>query len=174
MYDGRMQRFFGRKGPGVEVESSGKRVVGKVRTFRAQDTDDVHAISQESPEAANWSRESYLKLSEDDGLRALVIEADGALTGFLVARCVAGQAEILNLAISGKHRRKGEGTALIAAAIEGFRRRGATTVHLEVRESNTGAIAFYEKLGFAKTGLRKGYYRDPDEPAVTMIRKLTG
>ncbi|MGB7284323.1 MAG: ribosomal protein S18-alanine N-acetyltransferase [Candidatus Acidiferrum sp.] len=169
-----MQRFFGRVGPGVEVESRGTRAVLKVRTFRIQDAGEVHAISQESPKAAHWSRKSYVELAEEDDSRALVIEADRALTGFLIGRCVADQAEILNLAISLEHRRKGQGATLLAEALQDFRLRGATSVYLEVRESNTIAIAFYEKQGFAKTGLRKGYYRDPDEPAVTMVRKLTG
>ncbi len=49
-----------------------------------------------------------------------------------------------------------------------FRLERRKSAYLEVRESNTGAIAFYEKQGFAKTGRRKGYYREPDEAAVTM------
>jgi ribosomal protein S18 acetylase RimI-like enzyme len=72
-----------------------------------------------------------------------------------------------------KHRRKGEGTRLLGAVLGEFSSGGGKSVYLEVRESNTGAISFYEKHGFAKTGLRKGYYRAPDEGAVTMEKKLT-
>jgi ribosomal-protein-alanine N-acetyltransferase len=132
------------------------------------------AIVAESPEAAIWSKDSYLKLAEETGPLALVSETDGAISGFLVVRVVGDQAEVLNLAVAANYRRKGEGTALLAAAQEEFGLRGVRSVYLEVRESNIGAIGFYEELGFTKTGRRKGYYRAPDEAAVTMERKLTG
>jgi ribosomal-protein-alanine N-acetyltransferase len=103
-----------------------------------------------------------------------VIETDNEISGFLVGRRVGDQAEVLNLAVVTKHRHKAQGTALLTEALEEFGLRGVKSVYLEVRESNTGAIAFYEKHGFAKTGLRKGYYREPDEAAVTMEKKLTG
>ncbi len=147
--------------------------VKSVRRFRAEDVDAVTAIGDEAPEAATWSRESYRKFAEESGSLALVLGTNGEISGFLVGRWVADQAEVLNLAVGMKHRRKGEGTALLGAALEQFGSGGAESVYLEVRESNTGAISFYEKHGFAKTGLRRGYYREPDEGAVTMEKKLT-
>lgn len=156
------------------VESRSERGVANVRRFRAEDADAVKKIVGESPEAANWSRDSYAKFEEDDGVLALVIETEGEIRGFLVGRRVEDEAEVLNLAVGMDHRRRGEGTVLLAAALYEFGLGGAKSVYLEVRESNTGAIAFYEKQRFEKTGRRKGYYREPDEAAVTMVRKLTG
>lgn len=130
------------------------------------------AIVEESPEAATWSRASYVQFAQEDGALALVSETDGALRGFLIGRRVGFQAEVLNVAVLGSHRRKAEGTALLAAALAEFRLAAVKNVYLEVRESNTGAIAFYERHGFAKTGLRKGYYRSPDESAITMEKNL--
>lgn len=146
----------------------------RVRSFRSDDADTVMEIVQESPEAAIWSRASYTKFAEEDGAVALVIDTDGEISGFLIGRRVGDQAEVLNLAVRTTHRRKAEGTVLLAAALDEWRLRGAKSVYLEVRESNTGAIAFYERHGFTKMGRRKGYYREPDEAAVTMERKLTG
>jgi ribosomal-protein-alanine N-acetyltransferase len=111
-------------------------------------------------------------LAEETGSLALVSETDGAISGFLVVRIVGDQAEVLNLAVAVNYRRLGEGTAMLAAALEEFALRGVRSVYLEVRESNTEAIEFYEKLGFTRTGRRKGYYRAPDEAAITMGRKL--
>jgi ribosomal protein S18 acetylase RimI-like enzyme len=58
--------------------------------------------------------------------------------------------------------------------LEQLRRRGVNKLFLEVRESNEAGIAFYEKMGFAKTGRRPGYYREPEEAALLMEKKLTG
>jgi [ribosomal protein S18]-alanine N-acetyltransferase len=169
-----MQRFSGRAGRAVGTEI-GKTPAGKsVRRFRAEDVDAVMAIGEQAPEAATWSRESYRKFAEENGSLALVLGTNGEISGFLVGRRVGDQAEVLNLAVGRKHRRRGEGTALLAAALREFLSGGGKSVYLEVRESNTSAISFYEKHGFAKTGLRRGYYRKPDEGAVTMEKKLTG
>jgi ribosomal-protein-alanine acetyltransferase len=158
----------------VRAETEGKRTSLAVRKFVAKDTDAVMAIAQESPQAADWSRESYISLAEEDGSLALVLDINGEVTGFLIGRRIVDQAEVLNLAVRTKYRREGQGTALLAAALEEFSHRDVKSVYLEVRESNTAAIAFYERHGFTKTGLRKAYYRNPDEPAITMEKRLTG
>ena len=46
--------------------------------------------------------------------------------------------------------------------------RGITTIHLEVRTGNSGAIRLYERSGFTRDGIRKGYYSDPVEDALLM------
>ena len=48
---------------------------------------------------------------------------------------------------------------------------GIRTVHLEVRVGNSVAVRLYERLGFVKDGIRKGYYTDPVEDAVLMTRR---
>ena len=50
-------------------------------------------------------------------------------------------------------------------------KRGVSTWHLEVRQSNESAIRLYESLGFVQDGLRKGYYEEPKEDAVLMSRR---
>jgi ribosomal-protein-alanine N-acetyltransferase len=103
-----------------------------------------------------------------------VVEVDGKISGFLVGRRVEDQAEVLNMAVRADRWHKGEGSALLSAALEELGLRGAKNVYLEVRESNTRAISFYEKHGFSRSGRRKGYYRAPDEAAMTMEKKLEG
>jgi ribosomal-protein-alanine acetyltransferase len=157
----------------VAVERGPERGTASVRQFRPEDADAVMAISAHAPEAATWSKESYVKFASEPGSLALVLESDGGIKGFLLGRLAADQAELLNLAVVAAQRRQGAGTALLAKALEEWRLRRAKSVYLEVRESNTGAIAFYENDGFSKMGLRKGYYRAPDEAALTMVKKLT-
>ena len=156
------------------AEDEGNRASPFVRKFLAEDADAVVTIAQESPQAANWSRESYISLAEKSDSLSLVLDTDAEITGFMIGRRLVDQAEVLNLAVRMKYRGKGQGTALLAAALEYFTRCGVKSIYLEVRQSNTPAIAFYERHGFAKTGFRKAYYRNPDEPAVIMERKLTG
>jgi ribosomal-protein-alanine acetyltransferase len=148
----------------------------QVRRLGADDLDALAAIAAESPEASAWSRESYAKLLNKRGTLALVAEqlAEGKprVTGFLVGRVAGAEAEVLNLAVALDSRRRGHATGLLCAAIAGFVDEAAEWVYLEVRESNAAAIAFYEKQGFSRSGLRKGYYRHPEEAAVTMSKPL--
>lgn len=144
-----------------------------VRRFRTQDIDRLLEVLQESPEAASWARDSFLEAAEEAGSLALVLEDNGEFIAFLIGRLVRDQAEVLNLAVSRSHRRTGAGSMLLEAALADFRAQGGETAYLEVRESNTGAIAFYEKHQFTRIGRRKAYYQDPIEAAVTMSRKLT-
>lgn len=145
-----------------------------IRRFKAQDIERVMQILSESPEAASWSRDSFLEAAEEKGALSLVLEEDGHLKGFVIGRVMGDQAEVLNLAVSPAHRRLSIGAGLLKAAITELRSMGGASAYLEVRESNIAAIAFYEKNGFAKVGRRKGYYQDPVEAAVTMAKKLAG
>jgi [ribosomal protein S18]-alanine N-acetyltransferase len=162
---------MGRK---VSFEAEVSSNSGDTRRLRAADLGAVLDIGAESPEVASWSKESYLKLLKEEGSLALVVETDGEIGGFLVGRRVGDQADVFNLAVKYKRRREGHGTRLLEAALREFAVQGALCVYLEVRQSNTKAIAFYEKHGFAKCSERKGYYRNPDEPAVIMQKKLAG
>lgn len=108
------------------------------------------------------------------GVVALVSEDDGKVCGFIMGRQAAGEAEILNLAVIPAKRRKGRAGALLKAAMAEFRARPVSRVFLEVRESNEGGMAFYEKHGFSKTGRRAGYYHNPEEAAIVMETQLGG
>lgn len=84
----------------------------------------------------------------------------GPAAGYVALRHVAGEAEILRVAVDPAARRQGLARALVEAGLERLRREGVEVCHLEVRVDNRGAIALYEALGFAQTGRRWGYYRD--------------
>lgn len=143
-----------------------------IRPFAIGDADAVREIFRQSPQAGALTKDSYERLPEWSGPLALVSESAGEVTGFLMGREVADEAEVFTFAVAPKYRRQGHGAVLISAAIDGIRSRGIKNLFLEVRESNLGAIAFYEKFGFSKIGYRKIYYRDPEEPAITMGKKL--
>lgn len=155
-------------------ERKGLEMVAKVRRFSPEDAPALKRIMKESPEAANWSEESFEETSGWEGVVAMVSDTGGELGGFIMARQIADEGEVLNLAVRKGNRRKGEGGALLEAALAELKSGGVSHVYLEVRESNAVAIAFYERHGFTKTGQRKGYYRNPEEAAVLLEKKLTG
>jgi ribosomal-protein-alanine acetyltransferase len=128
----------------------------------------VAAILWGAKEAASWSEEALRETALLPGVAAFVSERGGAVSGIVVGRQVLDQAEILNLAVKQGSRRQGEGQALIRRVLQQFGERQVSRVFLEVRESNTGAIAFYRGSGFQSVGSRRGYYRDPIEAATVM------
>jgi ribosomal-protein-alanine N-acetyltransferase len=130
-----------------------------IRPGGADDLDAVAAIQQASPGAAGWMVADYL---EQEFLVAL---QGNRIVGFLVTRTlVAGEREILNLAVAPDFRRKGVARALLDRALEAF----CGEVFLEVRESNGVAKKFYKSLGFKELSKRKGYYDNPPETAIVM------
>lgn len=143
-----------------------------IRTLRAEDAGAVSEILRQSPEAVFWSEASVRDVLQWKGSLGIVIEAAGKVAAFLVGRQTVEEAEVLNLAVAPGNRRKGEGSALLQAAVEAFRRGGVNRVYLEVRESNAAGIALYEKHGFCKAGRRESYYRDPIEAAIVMQKTI--
>jgi [ribosomal protein S18]-alanine N-acetyltransferase len=157
----------------MAAETERSRMEATIRAFRPGDAAAVKRILKESPQAADWTEASLRESAGWRGIVWLVSERNGIITGFIIGRQVAEEAEILNLAVSPAKRGEGVGRGLLKSAIDEFRARGASRVFLEVRESNEAGIGFYEKRGFAKTGRRAGYFRAPDEAAVLMEMNLT-
>ena len=158
----------------MAAETKRDQVRGTIRSFLPADAVAVTEILRGSPEASQWTEWGLKELLGWRDVLALVSESDRRVTGFLIGRQVAGEAEILNLAVMVAKRRKGEGRALLMAAMDEFRARHVSRVFLEVRESNGTGMSFYEKHGFSKTGRRAGYYHDPDEAAIVMDIKVAG
>ena len=146
----------------------------KIRDFRSSDAVRISEILRDSTEAALWPPESYAKLAASPGGVFLVCEAHAQLIGFLAARQVADEAEILNIAVHRDFRRKGVASALLLAALDKFRQSAIARVFLELRESNLPARALYDRHGFISFGRRKSYYSDPAEDALCMQKKIIG
>ena len=144
-----------------------------IRALLPEDATGASEILRQSPEAVFWPETSVREVLEWKGVLGLASEAKGEVVGFLIGRQVREDAEVLNLAVTPESRRRGEGGALLRAAVVEFRKRGVRRVFLEVRESNTAGIAFYAKHSFSQAGRRERYYRDPVEAAIVMEIRLT-
>jgi ribosomal-protein-alanine N-acetyltransferase len=69
-------------------------------------------------------------------------------------------------------RKKGVASLLMDALVEEAMVREMIGMTLEVRQGNRAAMALYHKYGFAVSGYRRDYYRDPNEDAVLMFKNL--
>lgn len=118
-----------------------------------------------------WS----LKAFEDwfDESKTIVFAAvyGGEIIGFVNGSWVLDEGELLNIAVSEKYRRQGLAEMLLKTLENFFAEKNVKTIYLEVREKNKSALSFYEKHGFIKNGLRKNYYRNPDDNGVLMMKK---
>jgi len=142
-------------------------------------------MERATAEAPHWAEGEYAAIVSSDGSaeaavrRCLfVAEVKGDLLGFAVGKVVVSGAlrlaELESVAVSASARRVGVGRALCEAVISWCRDRGATEMELEVRAGGVGAIALYQRLGFAVVGQRGGYYRYPTEDALLMQLRLAG
>lgn len=91
------------------------------------------------------------------------------LMGFVLARLVAQDAEILSLAVRPQHRRGGIGKRLLTLAEQEIARRGGGDLFLEVAADNEAAIALYRNCDLRTGGRRAGYYVRSDRPAVDAL-----
>jgi tRNA threonylcarbamoyladenosine biosynthesis protein TsaB len=128
---------------------------------------EIHASAFEE----GWAAEDILRFASADlGGLGLVAEVDGGvLAGFVVGRVIAGEAEVLTLAVRPAFRRRGLGRALLSAVLA-----AADAAFLEVAEDNVAAIALYRGLGFERVGRRGAYYsrRSGAADAIVMRRAL--
>ncbi|MFL6720285.1 MAG: GNAT family N-acetyltransferase [Sphingomonas sp.] len=99
---------------------------------------------------------------------------DGATIGFSLFRTVAGESELLLIAVVPDRHRCGIGGMLLYDFIDRARTDGVKRVHLEVRDGNS-AVGLYRKAGFSPVGRRRNYYHAPDGrrfDAVTLAYEL--
>jgi len=89
----------------------------------------------------------------------------GSIAGYLITHDSVDVYEVIKVGVDDGYRGKGLGRRLIEKSFESIE----TDLMLEVRESNKSAIRLYEKLGFRKIGLRRGYYRDTGEDALILV-----
>jgi ribosomal-protein-alanine N-acetyltransferase len=139
----------------------------EIRRLTYADLPQVVAIERRAF-TTPWSLAMFvLELSKPSGIcLAAVVETE--LAGYLVCSRYDTVWHVMNVAVDPDRRRRGIATALIAALLE--RIGDDAQVTLEVRRSNTGALALYERFGFRSAGVRPRYYADNGEDAVIMWR----
>ena len=142
-----------------------------IRQLNAKDIDTVQKLLSGVPEAAPW-RDDDFRAASQGNLCLRVAEDRGTVCGVVVFRMVADEAEILNLAVDSRERRRGFGSCLIEEAIAACQAAGVRKIFLEVRESNEAARAFYARMRFTEAGRRREYYRHPVEDGLVLVHAV--
>lgn len=140
--------------------------------MREADLDAVAAAERASYEFP-WTRGNFLD-SFAAGHGMWLARAEGRLAGYAIYMMAVDEAHLLDITVLPEFRRRGLGRALLAHVCELVRGHGAERMLLEVRAGNAAALALYGNCGFARIGLRKGYYPAPAgrEDAIVMAKPL--
>lgn len=104
-----------------------------------------------------WTRGNFVD-SLASGYTAWGCRLAGQLVGYFVLMIALDESHLLNLSVAQAHQGVGIGASLLGQSMFVARRSGATSLLLEVRPSNTRALALYEYFGFERIGVRRGYY----------------
>jgi ribosomal-protein-alanine N-acetyltransferase len=148
----------------IDVE----RVRVDLRRLTVGDLTDIERIER-LVYPTPWSRSMFAgELAKPSSICLGAFDEEGRLAGYLIVSRYVDAWHVMNLAVDDLRRRSGVASRLLAALFErtaGDLHRGYT---LEVRVSNKGAIALYERFGFEQSGIRRGYYTDNREDALIM------
>jgi ribosomal-protein-alanine N-acetyltransferase len=156
-----LSRFLGRPG--------GDSVI--IEPLRRKHLDGVMAIESVSYPKP-WSQKVFVNEIEmmRRGERCyLVARQRNEVVGYAGAMFVVDDAHVTNIAVSPRAQRQGFATRLLAELAWASIEHGATALTLEVRVSNVGAQALYERFGFESAGIRAKYYENVED-AIVMWR----
>ena len=134
----------------------------------AADVDAIHRL-EVAAFPTPWRREFFVNELQCSGRMNVVARRNGTLIGYLFAMWFYDEMHINKIAVDERERRKGIALALMNECTEFAARNAVRTISLEVRESNTGAQAFYAQLGFARLYVRPRYYPDGEAAVVMML-----
>jgi len=125
--------------------------------------EDVEAMAALGP---GWSAAQVAEELSNPDARVLVLECAGRVAGQAIGWAIAGETQVLEIAVAPQARRRGHGRRLLEALCQAC---GGGPALLEVRASNVAGLALYERAGFQRVGRRARYYADGEE-AILMTR----
>ena len=127
-----------------------------LRVMQPEDLAAVCAIEQQV-QYAPWSEKLFA-----DGLQRhrciVAINQQHQIVGFSIVQFIVDEAHLLNIAVEPNQQKQGIGKLLLDDVLANSQQQKATTIFLEVRDSNQRAIQLYQAAGFNEIGLRKNYY----------------
>lgn len=146
---------------------------GRFEVMTPAHLDAVMAI-EAAAYAHPWTHGNFAD-SLRSGYAGRLLVVDEAIRGYYVAMKGVDEVHLLNITVAREHQGRGWGARLLAHLADWSRAQGAQWLWLEVRASNAGAQRLYQREGFQRVGLRKGYYpagQGRREDAIVMSRPL--
>ena len=139
----------------VFPDSVERKDLMRLRKMTVSDLPDVLAIERKNYQFP-WEEDIFLDCFKA-GYSCWVCEEMDKILGYSLLSMAVGEAHILNISVDPGEQNQGIGRKMLENLITVSKGR-AETIFLEVRPTNTVAIALYEKMGFNEIGIRKGYY----------------
>lgn len=161
----------------TETAVSGAGLIVRIDRMTEHDLLEVCQI-EEQTELSAWGWDAYhreLQVAPETIMFVGRVEpvVDGPdLAGFIVARVIADEVHINNVAVRPEFQRLHLGFELLQNTLAQAKQRRANVAHLEVRAGNVAAHGLYQRCGFTIVGRRKNYYRNPTEDALLMSLAL--
>lgn len=140
-----------------------------LRAMRWWDIESVHVLERDLfPDA--WTPAMFWSelAGVPDSRYYVVAEQDGALVGYAGLYTAGSDADVQTIAVNSTAQGSGAGGRLLDELLAEARRRGCSRVTLEVRADNTAALRLYERRGFARISVRRGYYQPDGVDAIVM------
>ena len=115
-----------------------------------------------------WQRKQFTpELTHDIAYFYVAQEnTTGTLAGYIIFWVIQDMIELHNIAVSAQFKKKGIGKKLMHFMLETAQQQKVKEIFLEVRQSNTEAIPFYEAFHFSVVATRQNYYTEPTEDAI--------
>ncbi len=142
-----------------------------IRPMASPDVAEVFAIER-AAYAFPWSAGIFRDCLRV-GYLCRVLTIAEQICGYGVMSMGAGEMHVLNLCIAEAERGRGHGRRMLEHLLERGAAAGMTEAFLEVRPSNTSALALYRALGFEQVGMRRGYYQAVNGREDACVLKLT-
>ena len=134
--------------------------------YRLANTNDIESLYEiESKYFSHpWTKEQFLyEITQNEFSKIVVAEDESKIVGFLVYWILFDNAQICNICVIDEYKKRGIASKLFDIAEDDFKKNECFSITLEVRVSNVPAISLYEKRGFTKISIRKGYYNDGED-----------
>lgn len=151
------------------MRSAGSATLARMRWWHLEQVLPIErALFNEEP----WTEQLFWsELGQLDSRHYLVALDGDTVLGYAGLCDYPDEAWVQTLAVTPAGQGRGVGSRLLAALLGEAARRGQRTTRLEVRADNLAAQRLYERHGFARTGVRRGYYQPSGVDAVLMIRR---
>jgi len=132
----------------------------KIRRAFKEDIPRLCCIEEKCRFCPKWGEKGFKREFENRVSVTIVLEEKGKVQGFANFWLFSDSVDLNYIAVAKEMRRRLAGSKLVEKVIEYARKNGCRWINLEVNRENLPAVAFYEKIGFEKAGIRPKFYNN--------------